>query len=67
MGIGSQSLGGQDKTDFEAKLEDASAAERKALDKKLARITKDAITSAGPVAAAKVRGEIARLIKSRIL
>ena len=67
MGIGSQSLRGQDKADFEAKLRNASATERKALDKKLARITKDAITAAGPVAAAKVRGEIARLIKSRIL
>jgi hypothetical protein len=67
MGVGSQTLKGQDKVDFDTKVRNASAAERKALEKKLARITKDAITAAGPVAAAKVRGEIARLIKSRIL
>lgn len=67
MGIGSQSLRGQDKADFDTKMRNATAAERTALEKKLARIAKDAITGAGPVAAAKVRGEIARLIKSRIL
>jgi hypothetical protein len=40
---------------------------RKGLEKKLAKITKEAITAAGPVAAAKVRSEIAKRIKNRIL
>ncbi len=67
MGIGSQSLKGQDKVDFDSRIRNASGAERSALDKKLARITKESITAAGPVAAKKVRDEIARKIKSRIL
>jgi hypothetical protein len=67
MGIGSQSLKGQDKVDFDTIIKNASAAERKKLEEKLAKITKEAITAAGPVAAAKVRGELAKKIKSRIL
>lgn len=67
MGIGSQSLTGTDKAAFDTKIRGASATERKELEKKLARITKDAITAAGPVAAARVRGEIAKLIKRRII
>lgn len=67
MGIGSQSLTGTDKVNFDTTMRDASAAEKKELEKKLARITKDAITAAGPVAAARVRGEIAKLIKRRII
>jgi hypothetical protein len=67
MGIGSQTLTGQDKADFLDITRKAKGSKRKTLEKKLAKITKEAITAAGPVAAAKVRSEIARRIKNRIL
>ncbi|HEY7556807.1 MAG TPA: hypothetical protein VIH18_18560 [Candidatus Binatia bacterium] len=67
MGIGSQTLTGQDKADFLDIMRNARDNKRKGLEKKLAKITKEAITAAGPVAAAKVRSEIAKRIKNRIL
>jgi len=67
MGIGSQTLTGQDKADFLDIMRNASDSKRRELEKKLAKITKEAITAAGSVAAAKVRSEIAKRIKNRIL
>jgi hypothetical protein len=67
MGIGSQTLTGQDKADFLDIMRRARGNERKELEKKLARITKEAITAAGATAAAKVRSEIATRIRNRIL
>lgn len=67
MGIGSQSLQGQDKADFLDIMDKAKGAKRTELEKKMARITKESITAAGAVPAAKVRSEIAQRIKNRIL
>jgi hypothetical protein len=67
MGIGSQSLKGQDKADFLDIMDTAKGTKRTGLEKKMAKITKEAITAAGAVTAAKVRSEIAQRIKNRIL
>jgi len=67
MGIGMQSLKGIDKTKFKNILENASGTDKEKLDKRLARITKEAVSEAGGTTAVKIRDKIAEKIKNRIL
>ncbi len=67
MGIGMQSLKGIDKTNFKNIVENATGEDREKLEKKLARITNEAIAEAGENTAKRIRDKIAEKIKNRIL
>lgn len=67
MGIGSQSLTGQDLGDFKDVLDNATRKKRAEIDQKLADIVQESITELGTTASKNLKDRIATKIRARIL